>query len=335
MNSIVFAFIFLLLTHNFYALTQSPLHQTKKTLVLLDDLLIKQTHSIFFKSLQDRGYDLTFSLADNPDLVLMEYGEYLYDYLIIFAPTVEDFGGAIDVPTIISFIDSGRDVIIAASAQFSEPTRAIADDCGVEFVEEKSYVIDHHNFDVTDYIGEHTLIVAENFVQAPIILGNEKISPVLFRGTGLALSEDNPLLISILNGSSTSYSYSPLEALKENPHTMGQNTHLVAALQARNNARVTFSGSLEMFSDKFFLSAVQKFHPDGKTPRYEKSGNEHFITELTKWTFKEKGVLISSNVVHRNVRTNETYPPVYRINDTMEYSLTIQEWDGKKKMEIL
>ena len=42
------------------------------------------------------------------------------------------------------------------------------------------------------------------------------------------------------------------------PHAVGKSTVLIAALQARNNARVVFSGSLDFFSDKFFTSAVHK-----------------------------------------------------------------------------
>lgn len=42
------------------------------------------------------------------------------------------------------------------------------------------------------------------------------------------------------------------------PHAVGKNTLLIAGLQARNNARVIFSGSLDFFSDAFFNSAVQK-----------------------------------------------------------------------------
>jgi oligosaccharyltransferase complex subunit beta len=37
---------------------------------------------------------------------------------------------------------------------------------------------------------------------------------------------------------------------------VGTNTLLIAALQARNNARVMFFGSLEFFSDEFFSSGV-------------------------------------------------------------------------------
>lgn len=45
---------------------------------------------------------------------------------------------------------------------------------------------------------------------------------------------------------------------------MGKNTLLIAGLQARNNARVVFSGSLDFFSDAFFNSAVQKATPGSK-----------------------------------------------------------------------
>lgn len=41
---------------------------------------------------------------------------------------------------------------------------------------------------------------------------------------------------------------------------VGTNTLLIAALQARNNARVVFVGSLDFFSDQFFQASVQKAH---------------------------------------------------------------------------
>lgn len=52
---------------------------------------------------------------------------------------------------------------------------------------------------------------------------------------------------------------------------MGKNTLLIAGLQARNNARVIFSGSLDFFSDAFFNSAVQKATPNAQrwTPGHQ------------------------------------------------------------------
>ena len=48
-----------------------------------------------------------------------------------------------------------------------------------------------------------------------------------------------------------------LYLLLQYPHAVGKNTLLVSGLQARNNARVLFFGSLDFFSDEFFTAGVQ------------------------------------------------------------------------------
>lgn len=55
----------------------------------------------------ERNYSLTFKSADDANLVLSKYGEFLYEHLIIFAPSVEEFGGSLSVETITEFIDGG------------------------------------------------------------------------------------------------------------------------------------------------------------------------------------------------------------------------------------
>jgi hypothetical protein len=37
----------------------------------------------------DRGHKLTFKLADDATLMLMKYGEFLFEHLVVFAPSVE------------------------------------------------------------------------------------------------------------------------------------------------------------------------------------------------------------------------------------------------------
>lgn len=126
--------------------------------------------------------------------------------------------------------------------------------------EEGSAVIDHLNYDISDN-GEHTTIVtsSNNLINAPVIIGNKKgLSPLLYKGTGLIADKDNPLVLPLLTADSTAYSYNPKQSIKEYPHAVGKNTLLMAALQARNNARVVFSGSLYFFSDEAFTSSVQK-----------------------------------------------------------------------------
>ena len=52
----------------------------------MENLTVKETHSIYFKTLFSNGFELTFKVADDSGLVLKKYGEFLYDHLIIFAP---------------------------------------------------------------------------------------------------------------------------------------------------------------------------------------------------------------------------------------------------------
>ena len=62
--------------------------QGKQVLALLDNYGVRETHSTFFKSLKDRGFQVTYKVADDADLTLAKYGQYLYDHLILFCPNV-------------------------------------------------------------------------------------------------------------------------------------------------------------------------------------------------------------------------------------------------------
>ena len=62
--------------------------ENKRVLVLVDHLGIRETHSNYFKSLRDNGFQLTFKSADDASLSLTKYGEYLFEHLILFSPSV-------------------------------------------------------------------------------------------------------------------------------------------------------------------------------------------------------------------------------------------------------
>lgn len=53
------------------------------------------------------------------------------------------FGGEVDVPGILEFIDSGRNVLLAASSEVSDTLRTIAAEVGVELDEKGTSVFDH------------------------------------------------------------------------------------------------------------------------------------------------------------------------------------------------
>jgi len=301
----------------------------KRVLAILENSSIRQTHSIFFSQLQARGYTIDFFTAEDRTVVFRKYGEWKYDNLILFAPSAEDLSG-ISPETVLEFIDDGHNVIIAADNTVADPIREIASECNVEFDEEGAFAIDHLNFDQSDFDGDHTLIVSDSFMSnVPIILGKEATqTPVLFRGIGQDIEEDSALLFSVLSGSSSAYSHTLNDAVKD-VHVAGRKTSLVTAMQARNNARIIFSGSLDLFSDELFNAPVQKYSADGKSKRYEKSGNEKFTLQLTQWAFQERGVLRARDVDHHRVG-EKIAPATYTIKDKLEYSVIIEEWSADK-----
>lgn len=145
---------------------------------------------------------------------------------------------------------------------------------------------------------------------------------IAFRGTGHTLG-NGPLLNPILTAGRTGYAYDTKEdfAYAEDPWSSGNQLHLVSSLQARNNARITVSGSAEIFSNEFFGLTVKAPGSNKKV----KVANRAFGKELTSWTFKETGVVKVLGV--RHYLASETDAPInpnmYRIkNDVVSTPIT-------------
>ncbi|EFJ17342.1 hypothetical protein SELMODRAFT_114688 [Selaginella moellendorffii] len=299
----------------------------RRVLVLLEDLAIESTHSLFFKSLSDRGYELDLKLSTDPKLALQRYGEYLYDALVIFSPSVEKLGGSLTSEAVLDFVDSGHDLILAANSTTSQFIRNLAAECGVEFEEDfDSVVIDHLSFDDARDAKDHSLLATKSLIKSKVILGAKEIqAPILYRGIGHVVSPANSLAIKVLTASSSAYSANPNAVLASPPALTGTSIGLVSVVQARNNARILISGSLDMFSDNFINSPVRI---TGSTERFDKSGNQEFVDELSKWVFHERGHLKAVNLQHHKVGESGE-PSMYRITDHLEFSLEIYEWTGK------
>jgi len=310
----------------FFAVFLCHINFGAKTYVLLSEDDIKQSHSTFFSQLEARGHNLTISHVYDEESRLGRFGEFLYDNLIIFAPSAEEFGENINVDTIVEFIDSGRNALIVVDEKVAEPLRDLSNECGIDFDEEETQVLDHVKYDKSSLNEDHTRIVIENLaVDAKIFLGKGLSAPILFRGIGHASGAESRLLTKILTGSETTFSHVPGEPIEEYPQTVGSDTLLVTAIQARNNARVVFSGSLDMFSNKYFSIPVTL---GDKT--YKKSGNEDFCRELSIWNFQERGLLRASGLKHRKQNSKVWNPTDYRIKDDIEFSIVVEEYDGSK-----
>ncbi|KAI3700784.1 hypothetical protein L2E82_45422 [Cichorium intybus] len=142
----------------------------------------------------------------------------------------------------------------------------------------------------------------------------------LFDAKSSLLNPANSLVLKVLSASPSAYSANPKSKLSSPPSFSGSSISLVS-VQAGNNARIVFSGSLDLFSNKhaifysfvFFKSPVQKA---GSSNKYAKSGNQQFATEISKWVFHERGHLKAVNVRHHRVGETDE-PAIYRINDEL------------------
>jgi len=187
---------------------------------------------------------------------------------------------------------------------------------------------------------QHTSVLASNAVKSSVILGKYSDLPassaILYRGIGHAVDEKNILSVKVLRGNPSTYSANPNKAVDDYPENAGADTLMVTAMQARNNARIVFSGSIDMFSNEFYKVANVQ--------------NQLFCAELTKWAFRQAGVLRFKDITHNKIDgtppdvilhekerpdlPTSLYPDpeitrnslVYRIKDEIVYSMIVEEY---------
>jgi oligosaccharyltransferase complex subunit beta len=319
----------------------------KRTLVLLDSMDDVATYSLFFGDLASRGHVLSYFQAESPNLALKQFGESLYDNVLFFAPSAESFS-TLSFDDFVEFVQEGGNILLAANRKVSDSVRDFLESFGVSLDKKDTEVIDHfEREDSLDTIRQHTTILAKNAIPSPAVLGdfNDKASktPVLFKGIGHKVARDNILAVRILRGNPSTYSYFPNKVISDGPESAGSETLLVSGVQGRNNARVVIAGSLEMFSNKFFGTVLSSTDSG--------SGNREFCQAVSKWGFREAGVLRFRNIVHHksdgtppDVILHEKERPdlptslfpdpeitrnslVYRIKDEIVYSMIVERFE--------
>lgn len=103
---------------------------------------MRQSHSLYFDLLNSRGHTLSFFHAKSAELTLKNFGEYLFDNIIFFAPSTEDFH-TINFDDISQFTNDGGNILMAVNGEMSESVRGFAESCGIEFDIRGKTVIDH------------------------------------------------------------------------------------------------------------------------------------------------------------------------------------------------
>lgn len=215
------------------------------------------------------------------------------------------------IGTLIEFINLGGNVLMASDT-YNDPMRDFAVELTATF--EDFNVIDPVNTFFDESV-KGDIVPVDSIVK-------EVNSPILFKGIAHKLTKKNPIIIPILVAGATSYSPQNSEGDITKNTNVGSANVLVSAFQSRTNARVVFSGSSSLFSDKYIYCA--KLTLRMRTTKLESGsnpGNKEFVQEVTQWVFQEKSVL--KLIDHKHHRASETEQHgIYRIKEDLVIFLT-------------
>ena len=301
---------------------------SKKTLVLLDDWHSVETNSVFWNQISQMGYELIFKIASDKDIQLTNFGEYIYENIIFFAPTyVDSKRNDINIENLLKFIDEGHDLMIFGSSDSGKFVRNLVNEFGVDYDDYDSQVKDSLYL----HLGEESelnkqllnlkddeIIISKNVIGINNIFNNPK-GYILYKGIAMDLDPQNKYVFPILSGDKNSYSVSRTTG---EVYSNGGHIKLVNGYQTRNNRRVVVLGSTDVCSDKFYYLSMTE-----ENKSMLESPNAIFCQDLLNWNFQRTGVLKFTNVKHNN-NQGQTLD-TYRIKDYLEYYIDILEYDYK------
>ena len=298
--------IFFILT--FILFTQS------KTLLVFEKTKDQTEYSQFISILKQQNEEVEI-IDKSTEFDLFEYGERIYDNIILLCPNYKFSNSPSDFH---KFIDEGGNIVIGLGKKYNEKYSDLLYGLDMEVDTNGNNINDNQH---TISIDGKEMIYSSNIhpIQYSYDKTKKEYHPILFRGIGLYVPY-SPLTFSLVNGEESSFTNSYPESL----FVQQKNLTFVSSLQARNNARVIVSGSTMMFSDKAFNAEI-----NGK-----KSGNEMFVKDIINWVMKREGVVEMRNFNWKKVGgvENVEYDTQLVINDTIEVNVEmVTKIDGEWK----
>jgi oligosaccharyltransferase complex subunit beta len=217
---------------------------------------------------------------------------------------VAGYGPALTPKILLDYVNGGGNILLGLSSESGTPSAVSS--LLLEFdislsPDKNSVVVDHFNYDTVSAAEKHDVLLVNRPGQLrPDVVnffGGDGLL-ALPKAVGQTLGNASPLLAPILKAPVTAYAYNPKEEGEsvEELFATGSQLALISAMQARNSARFTVLGSLEMLQDKWFDASVKA--PSGTNSKTE---NRDFARQLTEWTFREVGVLKVFYVQHHEI----------------------------------
>ncbi|KAE9973203.1 hypothetical protein BLS_003724 [Venturia inaequalis] len=322
----LFSFLLLWLSATVSALSATG----NRVLVVLEEATAKDKYSSFWGDLEARGFKLSFESPKKTGLSLFHLGQRAYDHLLLLPPKSKAYGPALTPSLILDFMKAEGNVLLGLSAASPVPSGIISLLLELDIhlpTDRNAALVDHFNYDESAPERHDTLLVQAPKSLRPDVKNYFKGSgkPIAIpQIVGQTLGSASPLLAPILRASSTTYSTSPNEESADDLWASGNQISIISAHQARNSARLTVLGSVEMLEDKWFG---------------EKYSNQEFSKQVSGWAFKELGVLKVGRLEHYlnegPVKNNETAlssadlnPKIYRIKNDVTYIIEISEWSN-------
>jgi len=123
-----------------------PAKSQNRTLVVVDTWATLETHSIFFDHIRQMGagnHTLEFRLISGSaqeSQVIQQFNKYLYDNIILMAPTVKSFGLDMKIKDLLQFVDFHHNLMVFANDQSRKVVRDLVNEFGMDF-EDYGYVM--------------------------------------------------------------------------------------------------------------------------------------------------------------------------------------------------
>ncbi|GAA5973254.1 hypothetical protein JCM8115_006563 [Rhodotorula mucilaginosa] len=291
----------------------SPL-EAARVLGVVDPSGTTSSLNHFWASLRSAGFDVVVGDVQESAAVLRKNGDSI-DHIAFFATGVKQLPAELSPQSLAHRLESGVDLLLVVPPPATEVWRDFAREFEVDFDDRESWVADHVAYNRDLDSGSHTVLtVPVNEAPSPFISAATRAGPpVIYHGGGHAAGP-HPMLTTLLRASPSAISAAAgSEGPPEGARMIGSQHALVSAFQARNNARVAFSGSVDFFSDEYLES------PEVEKPKY---GNAGFAKDLAKWTFQQTGQLQIGSFKHRLADSTET-PAMYTVKTDMHVELEI------------
>ncbi|KAF9009511.1 oligosaccharyl transferase beta subunit [Cyathus striatus] len=279
-------------------------------------------YSIFFNSLKEKGYSLTFRSPKEESPVIIKDDVPSFSHVVLLASETKNFAKDITPQSLVELLSLNSNLIVGLSTKQTTLSSLAA---------EFSLTLPPPGTPLISYFPERSeppsvIPITVPATSSPILSKN--LSPVWYSGIPFALG-DNPLLVPILNAPSESFAAevdggsadSIVDAAEKGGEGLwaGSSLGVVTGFQATTGARITWVGGVEVFSDEFAKKEVSKG---------VKSGNAEFAQDVAAWTFQESLVLRVDKTEHHLV--NATGPSEhYTTNDQIVYSAYISKFNPK------